>query len=474
MPPIRHLLSIAAVTALVSGCAAVGPDYARPASPSHAAFRNTPPPTAARTVDLATWWTGFDDPLLDRIVARALAQNLDLAQAAARVEQARAATGAARAALLPSGDLAASAGGGLQSARTPIGRINDQFGGDRFGTAYDAGLGVGWDADLFGGLRRGSEAARADYQAAGADAVAARIGVVAEAADTYLLVRTVQARIGVLREQIAMQRRLVGIIRLQVSRGIAADLRLSQTEGALASVEAAVPPLENGLEVAMNALDVLTGAQPGAGHAELARVVAIPVPPAIGTAGGPADLLRRRPDIIAAERRLAASNARIGGAIAEYYPKLSLSGLLGLASTGATSLLGTGALQAQGVAGVRWRLFDFGRVDAEVAGARGRNAEALAAFRLSVLRATQDVENAFDALARRGQQAALLATAEAALVRARRSSFAAYQGGVVSLLEVLDADDRLLRTREARVLAQSEAARAAVASFRALGGGWQS
>lgn len=458
--------------AALVGCTTVGPNYVAPETQSSAAFRNAPAAPAA-VVDLATWWHSFNDPVLDSVIDRALAQNLDLAQAIARVEQARAATGAARAAMLPSGNVSASAGGGYQSERTPLGRISESVGADRFGGQFDANLGISWDLDVFGGLKRGSEAARADYEAAGADAAAARIGIVAETADTYILVRTLQARLEVARDQIVMQRDLARIIRLQVTRGLSPKLRLDQVEGSLAAVEASVPLLENGLEVSMNALDVLSGTTPGAGHAELIAAAPIPAAPSIGSAGGPASLLRRRPDIIAAERRLAASNARIGVAISEYYPRFSLSGLLGFASTAGTSLLTGSAGQAQGVAGLRWRLFDFGRVDAEVDAAKGRNAEALAAFRLSVLRATQDVENAFNALSKRGQQADLLRSGEASLTRARASSLAAYKGGVVSMIEVIDADDRLLQTRDARIIAQSEAARAAVASFRALGGGWQ-
>ena len=198
----------------------------------------------------------------------------------------------------------------------------------------------------------------------------------------------------------------------------------------------------------------------------------IPVTPAITDAGGPANLLRRRPDLIVAERRLAASNARIGEAISEYYPKFSLSGLLGSATTSAGGLFGGGGSQAQGVLGLRWRLFGFGRVDAEIANARGRNAEALAAYRLAVLRASEDVEDAFSALLRREAQEHMLAQGETALARAQTSSLAAYKGGVVSLIEVLDADTRLLATPDARAQAQTEAARAGVASFRALGGGW--
>jgi outer membrane protein TolC len=226
------------------------------------------------------------------------------------------------------------------------------------------------------------------------------------------------------------------------------------------------------LDGSLNALDVLMGAQPSTYRAQLAAPVAIPHAPAIAAIGSPADLLQRRPDLIVAERRLAASNARIGSAISEYYPKFSLSGLLGTAATGPSNLLTGSATQAQGVFGLRWRLFDFGRVDAEIASARGANAEALAAYRLAVLRASEDVENAFSALVNREQQQAILTDGETALARAQRSSMAAYKGGVVSLIEVLDADTRLLQTRDSLAQARTESARAAVASFRSLGGGW--
>jgi outer membrane protein TolC len=183
-------------------------------------------------------------------------------------------------------------------------------------------------------------------------------------------------------------------------------------------------------------------------------------------------LLRRRPDIIAAERTLAASNARIGVAISEYYPKFTLGGLLGTATMGLGGLFSGGATQASGVLGLRWRLFDFGRVDAEVAAARGKNAEELAAYRLTVLRASEDVENAFSTLVKQQARAQILADGDVSLTKARASSFAAYKGGVSSLLDVLDADRRLLENRDAEVQARAAAARAAVASFRALGGGW--
>jgi outer membrane protein TolC len=171
---------------------------------------------------------------------------------------------------------------------------------------------------------------------------------------------------------------------------------------------------------------------------------------------------------------LAASNARIGAAVAEYYPKLSLGGLLGSATAVSAGKLFTGgASQAAGTLGLRWRLFDFGRINAQIRQAQGQEAEMLAAYRLAVLRAVEDVVNAFAALVKREEQAAVLAEGVDALGRARGASFAADQKGVVSLVEVLQADDSLLRASDARAQAQAGSARAAVAAFKALGGGWQ-
>ncbi|MGF6918601.1 outer membrane protein TolC [Paraburkholderia sp. 40] len=270
------------------------------------------------------------------------------------------------------------------------------------------------------------------------------------------------------------QQDLLSTINLLYSKGLAADLQVSQAEGALAQVRASVPVLETGLDAAMNALDVMLGSQPGTHRAELVEAGDIPAAPQIAATGTPGELLRRRPDLIVAERRLAASNARIGVAIAEYYPKLSLSGLIGSATSMAAGNLFTGgASQAAGVLGLRWRLFDFGRINAQIGQAKGQEAEQLAAYRLAALRATEDVENAFSALVKREEQAAVLAQGVNSLGRARAASFAAYQKGVVSLIEVLQADDNLLRASDERVQAQTESARAAVAAFKALGGGWQ-
>jgi NodT family efflux transporter outer membrane factor (OMF) lipoprotein len=461
---------------VLTGCA-VGPDYSPPEVALSARFLGeeiVEQREARRAADLRAWWAGFEDPLLTHFVSLALEQNLDIAQAAARVAQSRASLRLADAALLPSGNVSAHGASAYQSVETPLGQVLEatpDF--DRSGSLYEANLGVGWEMDIFGGLRRGREAARAQFEAAEAGAVATRLAVAAQTADVYVTIRGLQMRTAVARQQAETRRHLLALVTLQYDKGIAAELQVRQAEGSLAEVEAQIPVLDAGLDAAMNSLDVLLGVQPGTYRAELCEATLVPVAPGLAETGSPAEMIRRRPDLIVAERRLAAANARIGVAISEYYPKFSFGALLGSATAiSSGNLFTSGARQTQGVLGLRWRLFDFGRVDAEIAAARGQEAETLAAYRLAVLRATEDVENALSALVKREAQLAILTQGEASLARARDNALAAYEGGVVSLIEVLDADGNLLQMRDAKALAQTEAARAAITSFRALGGGW--
>jgi NodT family efflux transporter outer membrane factor (OMF) lipoprotein len=473
-----HSRSLAFLLILIvlTGCA-IGPDYKPPEVALSASFlgQNGVQHRAVHSkADLQTWWAAFDDPLLARFIALALEQNLDIAQAAARVAQSRASLRQADAALLPSGNVSAHSARVYQSAETPLGQVlgaASDF--DRSGRFYEANVGVSWEIDMFGGLRRGREVARAEYDASEAGAVATRVAVAAQTADVYVTIRGLQTRIAIARLQAETRGRLLALVTLRYEKGIAAELQVNQAEGSLAQVEAQIPALEAGLDSAMNALDVLLGVQPGTYRAELSPAAPVPVAPGLADTGTPAEMIRRRPDLIVAERRLAAANARIGVAISEYYPKFSLGALLGSATAiSSGNLFTSDANQAQGVLGLRWRLFDFGRVDAQIATTRGQEAEALAAYRLAVLRATEEVENSFSALVKREAQVGILTQGESSLARARQNSFAAYEGGVVSLIEVLDADGNLLQVRDEKAQAQTEAARAAIASFRALGGGW--
>ena len=213
------------------------------------------------------------------------------------------------------------------------------------------------------------------------------------------------------------------------------------------------------------------GVQPGTYAGELSQVRDIPAVPRVPANNEPTDMLRRRPDIIAAERRLAASNEQIGAALSDYYPKFSLAGALGFDSSG-SHLLSSQAFQAVGTGAIRWRLFDFGRVDAEVKQAKGGNAQALAVYRQSVLKAAEDVEDSVTVLVQTQLRVSEVQEQVDALIKARDLSEQAYKAGSITLTDVLDADNQLLTARDESDATRADAARAAVGVYRALGGGW--
>lgn len=475
-------LALVVTTGAIAGCA-VGPDYHRPDAPladryqTQSAIKSSlaEQGNVTQAANLAVWWESFNDPLLSELVSRALAQNLDLAQASARMSQARAGLGTATAALLPSGNISGQAARAYQSVETAQGQLlNAVPGYNRYGNAYETDLNASWEIDVFGGLRRDRQAALADYQASEAGVTATRLAVAAQTADIYITLRGLQTRLAIANRQVNTQQELLDKVQRLHSKGLAAEYQVRQTEGTLSQVQATVPAIQTGIDAAMNALDVILGTPPGTHQVQLSASGDIPQLPSLIATGTPADLLRRRPDIIVAERHLAASNARIGVAISEYYPKFSLNALLGSAtSVSSGNLFSSGASQSAGILGLRWRLFDFGRINAQIDQAKGQEAEALAAYRLSVLRATEDVENALSAVVNREAQSATLTAGETALTSARQSSFIAYQKGTASLIDVLHADETLLQASDARAQAQTEAARAAIAAFKALGGGWQ-
>src|SRR5579872_3134621 len=280
------LAALASVSLLsllyVSGCA-VGPSYRRPVpalETFHSAAALRTRPTSAPAPALETWWDGFNDPLLSRIVLQARDQSLDLAAALARVQQARAAAREAGAQLLPTFDLNGQATRIHQSLESPIGQIASHVPGfNRHQSIYDAGLGASWELDMFGGLRRGREAASAEADAAIAEQVGTRISVTADAADAYLRIRGDQVRIGVAEQQVATDERLLELVRQRYGRGLAAVREVSQAEALLSQARASLQPLRIDLEAQLNRLDVLLGVQPGTSVLELQTPRDIPSVP---------------------------------------------------------------------------------------------------------------------------------------------------------------------------------------------------
>jgi NodT family efflux transporter outer membrane factor (OMF) lipoprotein len=463
------------LTLALAGCT-VGPKYKGPSTTALAPFHNQIDDAAndsSSVVPLDRWWIGFNDPMLATVVQRTLDQNLDLAAALARVNQARAAAAGAGAQLLPTVDFGATAIAERQSLQGNLGTIASQVPTYRRDIhEYTLGPAASWEIDLFGGLRRGAAASRAEAEAAEADRASTRVTVAAEAADAYLQIRGDQARLGVARDQIANDDHLLQLVRNRYEAGAATKREIAQAEALLEQARGIVPLLRFALEKQLNRLDVLMGVQPGTYARELEKAGEIPSIPPIPNDRQPTDVLRRRPDVIAAERRLAASNERIGAAISGYYPKVSLAGALGLDSLNSGHLFTSQAFQPLGAAGLSWRLFDFGKVDAEVAQARGANAESLALYRQSVLRAVEDVENALSMLAQTEAYVTELQAQVQSLTRARDLSQMAYRAGSITLTDVLDADRQLLVAQDELDANRAGAARAAVVVFRSFGGGW--
>jgi NodT family efflux transporter outer membrane factor (OMF) lipoprotein len=481
--PARALLPAFISLALLSGCM-VGPDYQKPDSalvPFHHQAQgaaNTDAASAAQKQaadkQLATWWYGFNDPQLVTIVDQVLAQNLDLAASLARVEQARAMARAAGAELYPTVDFVGSATKQRQSLQSPLGSLSRNFPGyERNQKELTSGAVASWEIDLAGGLRRGASAAEAEELAAEAAHLGTRISVVAEAADAYVQIRGYQARLAVAADQISTDEHLLDLVQVRRRLGDVDEREVAQAQALLKQARATVPLLRIALEAQLNRLDVLMGKQPGSSATELARTTQIPVLPTVRDSIAPAEVLRRRPDIIAAERRLASSNERIGEAISDYYPKVSLSGALGYDSITGKHMFTSDAFQPSIGGLVRWRLFDFGKIDAEVAQAKGANAEALAQYRQAVLRACEDVENALVSLSQNEQRRDELAGEVSALTRARDLSETAYKSGASPLTDVLDANRELLVARDSLNSTEADASRAAVTLYRAIGGGWE-
>lgn len=454
---------------VLSGCI-VGPDFRPPPAGLTSTYMHGGGITSSAPDN--NWWNDFNDPLLAALVSKAVANSPDVARAWARIDQSRAAAVAAGAAVLPAIDATGGATAASQSRESAIGRVTRALGIGRNYDEYTVGVQASWEVDLSGGLRRGREAAGQDELASEAAAGEVAISIAAETANAYVTLREQQARLSVAQDQERNQGLLVRLVRQRFDEGFVAERELNRTMGVLAGINASMAPLRASIEAQLNRLDVLLGVQPGTNRSLLISPRPVPAAPMPSGSAMPADLLRRRPDVVAAERRLAASTARIGVAVANYYPRVSLSGLLGLASLGTGQLLTSNAAQTSIGAGLRWRLFDFKRIDAEVAGARGREAEALAAWRSSVLWAAEDVETALARLDASHAQRAALERQVALLTRARDQAHDAFAGGAISLIDVTDADRALLSASDSLASCRAEEARAAIAAYRALGGGW--
>lgn len=419
------------------------------------AFDSTPPGLVQDSeVRPSQWWTRFGDPELDRLVDEALEQNLDLREAVARVDAARAYRSEARQAWLPTGSLTAS-------------QQHASFAGERTRTAA-AGIEVGWEIDLFGRIRNLNRAAAANAEMTEALLSQTRVVIVAEVARTYFALRAAEARVGILERYRADQLEIVALVEARVEEGIDNAADLARARAAAAEDDLALASQRHAVRALRNALAVLTGRSPIGfelpASTELAPLTLQPI-----AIGDPSAALRRRPDVRAAEMRLAAETAEIGVATAGLFPQLNLAGFFGYAAGSFGNLIGSNNESWLGGPVLSWGIFDLGRVRAQIRREKADAAGALAAYEHAVLRALEDSQNAFSAFG--AAQESLLASDE--LVRNSRVALdlvgAQYEEGVVAYFDLLDARRASLRAEIARIDSLSSHRTATVDVFRALG-----
>jgi NodT family efflux transporter outer membrane factor (OMF) lipoprotein len=474
MQRVRVLLLATAL----AGCS-VGPDY-RPQTPAELGVpAGFSVPAAPQAADLTRWWNRFDDPVLGRLVEQAAGANTDLAQAVARLRQAREALVQSRSQLLPT--VSGSTGyqrnenlrGGGRSFTLPDGTVVDTGGGGA--NNFTVGLSASWQVGIFGELRRTVEASRAQYEASGFDYAGVLLSVQSEVARNYVIARGLQAQIANARASLGIQDDNLEIAGFRVQAGLVSSLDSEQARAQRAQTAATIPSLEQQYNAAVSRLGVLTGQAPGALKPELAATRPIPIAPAAPSATGggigiPADILRRRPDVRAAERTLAAATAQIGVAKARLYPALAISGNI---NTNASSIGNIGDAITGGLfAGLTQAIFNGGRLRSAVRAQEAGTDAALAAYKGTVLLALEDIENAIVALttaqAREREFTVALDAANNSAILSRSQ----YRSGLTDFTTLNQQEAALLSARNGLTQARADAAAAQVALFVALGGGW--
>jgi outer membrane protein, multidrug efflux system len=463
-----------AVAVLVAGCA-VGPDYRRPDVPLASGFINsgaTAVNSQAPAADIAVFWRAFGDAQLDALIDRAIAANGDVRIAQARLQEARANFSEAGAGGLPVAGIDAGATRGV----SPITQQPGSSRSDRTGTVYEAGFIANWELDFFGRYRRGSEAAAAFVDAGQAGLAAAHTAVAAEVARNYLTLRGLQQRQEVTEAALINQRDALRITEARFDAGRGTQLDLVRARTLVASTEANLPQLQNAVERTLLRLATLTAQPPRSVIALLGTAAPLPGLPATDLGalpiGTPEQWLQRRPDIIAAERQLAASTASIGLAKAELFPRISLRGLLGLnAATFGNLGKSESGLYSVGI-GLSWLPLDFGAIRARIAASEARAKGSLASYEQTVATALEETEGAFSSYTRSAQRGDRLQVAAASAQEAAQLARLRFDAGVTDFLIVLDAEREVLSTRDLLVQARIDTATSLVSVYRALGGGW--
>lgn len=450
---------VTSALAALAGCASpVVPDGGLPPTPVPLAW-STPAPEGTVATPLAQWWQRFNDPQLTQLVALALQTNTSVRSAQAALQQARAQADVQAAGLLPSVGSSASAQRSRASNST--------------GNSFQAGFDASWEPDVFGRLRSGLNASEADARAAEASLADVQVSLAAETAVTYVELRGLQQRLAIARSNLASQQETLQITQWRLQAGLTTSLVAEQARAAAEQTAAQIPSLESSLAQSRHSLAVLTGQAPLALDNLLGDTLAVPQPAQELALEIPAETLRQRPDVRAAEQRIAAALARVSQADAARYPSFSISGNLGLRAL-TLGALGDGASVASALlASVSMPVFDGGAARAQVRVQEAVLAQARVAYEASVLTALKDVEDALAALQGDRERLARLQAAADAAGNAALLAQQRYRSGLIDFQSVLETQRTLLSTQDSVATTVASVSADHVRLYKALGGGWR-
>jgi NodT family efflux transporter outer membrane factor (OMF) lipoprotein len=478
---VRGCAALLVVAAGLAACT-VGPDYhgaspvAGEAMRANAAFVRAPRTGVVQAAAPAAWWEALGDPLLDTLIADALARSSDVRAAQARLRQARAGLSSAQRNALPKG----SASAAYLRARSPdtsallAGQADAPAEAGRGPVQlFNAGFDASWEIDLFGGTRRAIEAASAQAEAVQADLADAHVSLAAEVAQAYVNLRDAQARLVLAKQAAALQERMLTLTRQRQARGAASDEDIERLSTQVETTQANLLPLDVQVTEALDRLAVLDAQAPGALDATLGAAAPLPALPASVVVGDPAALLRQRPDIRAAERRLASRYAQIGEHTADLFPKLSLLGDIGFSATDPAHLARKQNFTWIGVPYLSWNIVDFGRVRAAIGQAEAARDEAEAQYEGVVLGALRDANTALSRYGHQRENVGRLTAVEASARRSEVLTRQRYEAGASSLIDLLDAQRTRYAAEQNSVAARAQALKDFVSLQKGLGLGWQ-
>jgi NodT family efflux transporter outer membrane factor (OMF) lipoprotein len=454
--------------AMLAACK-VGPDYEKPTAATSEDTWLSASSDAKLEIE-QDWWKHFHDPVLDQLIAKAIAGNWDLKIAETRIAGARAAQATAFNGLLPTVNTDASferEGNRLAFPATPGFSLAKPF--DVYQTGFDAT----WELDLFGGQKRALESAGAELQAAEATRDDARVSLLAEVARTYVDIRQYQMQLAIAKDTIAAEDQTAKIAVERFKVGDTPEFDVAQADAQVKQAKAQLPYYQNLLLQTQFAMDVLLGEKPGTTETIITSEQPIPVGDKSIVLAAPAKVIADRPDIRVAERKLASATAQQGTAIAQFFPDISLSGFLGFLSTDAGELARGSSKSWDVGGGVLWPILNYGKLSANLHAADAKQQEALAQYQKSIITALSDVERSVTAYTKEEEHRVALEEATRYNQRTVHIARERYKEGLSSFIEVLDAERSLYTSQSQTAASTATAAQNLIAVYKSLGGGWK-